>query len=603
MNKKLDRNQFMVINKKDMLKRDWDQLDFIIISGDAYIDHPSFGVSIIARVLENAGFKVGIIAQPDWSNTNNFKKLGEPRLAFLVTAGNLDSMVNNYTVNKKRRKKDVYSPGGKSGKRPDRATIVYCNKIKEVYKDKPIIIGGIEASLRRFAYYDYWDDRVRRSIMFDSRADLLVYGMGEKQILEVAEYLDSGLEIQYITHVPGTCYIVDNPDQLYGYQQIASYSEIVKDKKKYAEAFLIQYQEQDPVRGGILIQQHGNRYLVQNPPASPLDQDMLDFIYSLPYQRNYHPMYENKGGVPAINEVKFSITSSRGCFGSCSFCSLAFHQGRVVVSRSKESIVAEAKKIIKDEDFKGYIHDVGGPTANFRKPACRKQLTKGFCQKRQCLYPEPCTNLDIDHSEYLDILRTLRNLEGVKKVFIRSGLRFDYIMADTDDSFFREVCEHHVSGLLKVAPEHISKPVLGLMGKPDNDVFERFRKKFYKINKEIDKEQYIIPYFISSHPGSTLESAVELAEYLRDINHHPEQVQDFYPTPGTLSTTMYYTGYDPRTMIKVFVPRSKEEKKMQRALLQYNYPHNYNLVYKALKKVGREDLIGYHKKALIKPRK
>ncbi|MFW6035610.1 MAG: YgiQ family radical SAM protein [Halothermotrichaceae bacterium] len=599
----MNRNQFMVINKKDMEERDWDELDFIIVSGDAYIDHPSFGTAIIARVLEDAGFKVGIIAQPDWRSTDDFQKLGRPRLGFLVTAGNMDSMVNHYTVNKRPRREDAYSPGGKSGKRPDRATIVYCNRIKEVYRDTPIIIGGIEASLRRFAYYDYWDNKVRRSILFDSRADLLVYGMGERQILEAAENLDSGLEIKYIRHIPGTCFIVDSLEEVYGYKRLNSYREVARDKKKYAQAFKIQYDEQDPVRGNILVQKHGNRYLVQNPPAKPLDRELLDLVYSLPYQRDYHPLYEKDGGVPAIKEVKYSITSSRGCYGGCSFCSLSFHQGRAVVSRSKASILKEAEDIIDEPDFKGYIHDVGGPTANFRNPACDRQLHKGSCKNRQCLYPEPCVNLNIDHSEYLDVLRTLRGKEEIKKVFIRSGLRFDYIMADEDDQFFKELCQHHVSGLLKVAPEHVSRNVLNLMGKPDNAVFEKFRKKFYRINQEINKEQYLIPYLISGHPGSTLKSAIELAEYLRDIDHHPEQVQDFYPTPGTLSTTMYYTGYDPRTMEKVYVPKSLEEKKMQRALLQYNYSRNYKLVYKALKKAGREDLIGYHKKALIRPEK
>src|SRR6056297_1750670 len=571
----------------------------MIVSGDAYIDHPSFGTAIIARVLEDANFKVGIIAQPDWRSTDDFKKLGKPRLGFLITAGNMDSMVNHYTVNKKRRRNDAYSPGGKSGKRPDRATIVYCNRIKEIYKETPIIIGGIEASLRRFAYYDYWDNKVRRSILFDSRADLLVYGMGEKQVLEIAENLDSGLDIQYIRHIPGTCYVIKSLADVYGYKNVAAYEEVKDDKEEYARSFKIQYEEQDPIRGNILVQQHNDRFLVQNPPAMPLSREMMDLIYSLPFQRDYHPVYEKDGGVPAIKEVKFSITSSRGCFGGCSFCALSFHQGRAVVSRSKESIIKEAKKIIADEDFKGYIHDVGGPTANFRNPACEKQLTKGVCKNRQCLCPSPCNNLQVDHSEYLDILRTLRNMDGVKKVFIRSGLRFDYIMADEDDTFFKELCEHHVSGLLKVAPEHASKQVLDLMGKPDISVFDKFRRKFYKINNEIDKEQYLIPYLISSHPGSTLKSAVELAEYLRDIGHHPEQVQDFYPTPGTLSTTMYHTGLDPRTKKEVYVPKSIEEKKMQRALLQYNYPKNHQLVKKALKKVGREDLIGRHNKALI----
>ncbi len=597
----MDRDRYMVINKEDMQNRGWQQLDFIIVSGDAYVDHPSFGTAIISRVLEDAGFKVGIIAQPDWRTNEDFKKLGQPRLAFLVTAGNLDSMVNHYSVNKNKRRQDVYSPGGKKGKRPDRATIVYCNKIKEVYRNTPIIIGGLEASLRRFAYYDYWDDQVRRSIMFDSRADLLVYGMGERQIISIAENLDNGLDIEYINHIPGTCYIKDNLQDIYGYLELDSYQEVKSDKKKYARTFMKQEEQQDPVRGKILVQKHQNRYLIQNPPAMPLDRKMMDLVYSLPYQRDYHPVYESQGGVPAIKEVKFSITSSRGCPGSCSYCSLTFHQGRIVTSRSKESIIAEAKKIIADEEFKGYIHDLGGPTANFRNPACDKQIRKGSCQKKQCLYPKPCNNLEVDHSEYLDILRSLRNLEGVKKVFVRSGLRFDYIMADEDDTFLRELITHHVSGLLKVAPEHVAPEVLDLMRRPDCGVFEKFRKKFYRITKEVKKEQYLIPYLISGHPGSTLHSAIKLAEYLRDIDHHPEQVQDFYPTPGTLSTTMYYTGYDPRTMEKLYIPDEKE-KRLQRALLQYKYPRNYNKVYQALKKAGREDLIGYHKKALIRPK-
>lgn len=596
----MNRDQFMVINKEDMKEKEWQQLDFIIVSGDAYIDHPSFGTAIIGRVLEDAGFKVGIIAQPDWRSIDDFKKLGKPRLGFLVTAGNMDSMVSHYTVNKRKRRDDAYSPGGKSGMRPDRATIVYCNRLKEAYKDVPIIIGGIEASLRRFAHYDYWDDEVRRSILFDSRADLLVYGMGERQIIEIAENLDNGLDIEYIRHIPGTCYIIGDKENVYGGIELDSYEDVMSNKKKYAKSFKIQSQEQDPIRGNILIQRHKDRYLVQNPPAKPLDREMMDLVYSLPYQRDYHPVYEPDGGVPAIKEVKFSITSSRGCYGGCSFCALNFHQGQMVVGRSKESIVAEAKKIIAEDDFKGYIHDVGGPTANFRNPACEKQLHKGVCKDKECLFPEPCGNLNVDHSEYLDILRTLRNLEGVKKVFIRSGLRYDYIMADDDDTFFEELCKHHVSGLLKVAPEHISPEVLKLMGKPDGQVFDKFREKFYKINNRIDKEQYLIPYLISSHPGSTLESAIELAEYLRDIGHHPEQVQDFYPTPGTSSTTMYHTGYDPKTMKQVYVPKSRKEKKMQRALLQYRYSKNYNLVYEALQKAGREDLIGNHDKALIR---
>ena len=594
------KDDFLPINKKDLREREWDQLDYIVVTGDAYVDHPSFGAAIISRVLEDGGFKVGIISQPDWRSTEDFKKLGKPRYGFLVTAGNLDSMVNKYTVNKKKRYKDRYSPGGESGKRPDRATIVYCNRLKEVYNDTPIIIGGIEASLRRFAYYDYWDDEVRRSILFDSRADLLVYGMGEKQILEIANSLEAGMDIKYIRHIPGTCYILSNLDDIYGYKEIPSYKKVKENNKKHAEAFKIQYEEQDPIRGEILVQKHGNRYLIQNQPIEPLTEEELDHIYELPYQRNYHPIYEKEGGVPAIEEVKFSITSSRGCFGNCSFCSLTFHQGNQVVSRSKKSILKEAKEIIKMDDFKGYIHDVGGPTANFRHPACTKQITEGSCKNKDCLYPDTCQNLYVDHSDYLDILRTLRKIPEIKKVFIRSGLRYDYILADSNSEFLEELCKHHVSGQLKIAPEHVSENVLNKMRKPDSSLFDEFRNKFNKMNNKINKEQYLIPYFISSHPGSKLENAVELAEYLRDIGHIPEQVQDFYPTPGTLSTAMYFSGYDPITMEEIYIPKTKKEKNMQRALLQYNYKENYDLVYKALKKAGREDLIGSHKKALIK---
>ncbi|MGM0601790.1 MAG: YgiQ family radical SAM protein [Bacillota bacterium] len=595
------RNQFMVTCRDDMEKREWEKLDYIIVSGDAYIDHPSFGTAIIARVLEDAGFKVGIIAQPDWRDLSDFEKLGKPEYGFLVTSGNMDSMVNHYTVSRHRRSYDNYSPGGKSGLRPDRAVIVYTNKIREAYGSIPVIIGGIEASLRRFAYYDYWDDNVRRSILFDSRADLLVYGMGEHQILEIAENMASGLDIKYITHIPGTAFVTDSLDNLYSYKLLPSYDEVRTDKKKYAYSFKLQYEEQDPIRGEVLVQQHKDKYLVQNPPTKPLNRDELDHIYSLPYQRNYHPKYEDLGGVPAIKEVKFSLVSSRGCFGACSFCALAFHQGKMVTSRSRESLVEEAKKLTEMPDFKGYIHDVGGPTANFRQPSCTSQLSRGMCKNRECMFPEPCSELEIDHSEYLEILKTLRNIKGVKKVFIRSGIRFDYLLEDKNEEFFRELCRHHVSGQLKAAPEHVSKEVLYRMGKPEIEVFDKFRKKFYEINDEINKEQYIIPYFISSHPGSRLEDAVKLAEYLRDINHHPDQVQDFYPTPGTMSTAMYHSGYDPRTMEKIYVAKSQKEKKMQRALLQYNKKSNYKTVKKALKRAGREDLIGYNKKALIKP--
>ncbi|SIR21741.1 uncharacterized radical SAM protein YgiQ [Halanaerobium kushneri] len=596
------RDQFMVISKRDMKKRGWKQLDFIIISGDAYIDHPSFGTAIIARVLEDAGFKVGIIAQPDWRSTKDFKQLGEPRYGFLVTAGNMDSMVNHFSVSKHRRSYDNYSPGGESGYRPDRATIVYSNRLREAYADIPIIIGGIEASLRRFAYYDYWDESVRRSILFDSRADLLVYGMGEKQILKIAENLEAGLEIKYINYLPGTAFIADDLESLYDYEVLPAYKEVKNSKKQYAYAYKLEYLEQDPIRGQQLVQQHGNRYLVQNPPVEPLNQEELDHVYSLPYQRNYHPIYENQGGVPAIKEVKFSLVSSRGCFGACSFCAISFHQGKMMTARSKESLLKEAKKIIAMDDFKGYIHDVGGPTANFRRPSCTSQLSRGMCRGKECMFPAPCSKLEVDHKEYFEILRELRNLPGVKKVFIRSGIRFDYLLQDEDSrKYLKELAAHHVSGQLKVAPEHVSDSVLSYMGKPGIEVFDKFREAFYQVNNEIGLEQYLIPYFISSHPGSRLEDAVELAEYLRDINHHPDQVQDFYPTPGTMATAMYYSGYDPRTMEEVYVARSKEAKKMQRALLQYHKKRNHQIVRKALKMAGRRDLIGYHKKALVPP--
>ncbi|WP_432408838.1 YgiQ family radical SAM protein [Wukongibacter sp. M2B1] len=595
-------NDFLPISKEDMNKRDWDRLDFIVVTGDAYVDHPSFGTAIISRTLENIGFKVGIISQPDWKDTKDIKKLGRPRLGFLVTAGNLDSMVNHYTVSKRQRTKDSYSPGGKAGLRPDRATIVYCNLIRQAYKKMPIIIGGVEASLRRFAHYDYWSDKVRKSILIDSTADLLVYGMGENQIREIATNLNDGLEIQYIRHISGTCFITDDLENLYDYRVIPSFEEVDSNRKNFARAFRIQYEEQDPVTGKVLVQKHSNKYLVQNPPTLPLSELELDKVYSLPYQRNYHPSYEKLGGVPAITEVKHSIISERGCFGNCSFCSLAFHQGRIIRSRSHESIIEEAKKITQDKDFKGYIHDVGGPTANFRHAACDKQLKKGSCKNKQCLFPEPCKNLNIDHKDYLNLLRKLRELPNIKKVFVRSGLRYDYIIADKDEEFFREFCTHHVSGQLKVAPEHISDEVLRLMGKPGRDVYEMFVDKFYTINKEIGKKQFIVPYLMSSHPGSTLKSAVELAEYLRDIGYYPEQVQDFYPTPGTLSTCMYHTELNPVDMKPVYVPKNKLEKAMQRALLQYRSPKNYDLVEKALILAGREDLIGFGPKCLIRPK-
>lgn len=595
-------NEYLPVNRKDMEALEWEQVDFVLVSGDAYVDHPSFGPIVIARVLLDAGYKVGIIPQPDWNDPESIGVLGEPRLGFLVSAGNMDSMVNHYYVSRRHREMDNYSVGGQMGKRPDRATIVYTNLIRKTFKNKPIIIGGIEASLRRFAHYDYWEDSVRRSVLFDSNADLLIYGMGENQIVEIADYLNSGIDIQYITHIPGTCYLTSSLEMVDRYVELASFEEVSTDKVKYAEAFKVQYDEQDPIRGKTLVQKHADRYLVQNPPTMPLDRDRLDWVFNLGYTRNYHPMYEAGGGIPAIKEVKLSIISERGCFGNCSFCALAFHQGRIITSRSHESIIEEAKLIQLDTDYKGYIHDVGGPTANFRHPACKKQLKHGACKHRQCLYPEPCEHLDTDHSDYVELLTKLRELEGVKKVFIRSGIRYDYLMYDDSDAFFTELCMHHVSGQLKVAPEHIDETVLDYMGKPSGKLYGRFVDKFNQINREIDKEQYIIPYLMSSHPGSTIKSAIRLAEYLRDINYTPEQVQDFYPTPGTLSTCMYYTELDPRTMKPVFIPKSNREKAMQRALLQYKNPKNYDLVYEALTLANRQDLIGFHDKALIKPR-
>ena len=598
----MSENKFLPICKKDMEERGWEVCDFIIVTGDAYIDHHSFGTAVISRVLENAGYKVGIISQPNWNKIDDFKKLGRQRLAFLVNAGNMDSMVNHYTVSKRIREKDYYSPGGKMGLRPDRATIVYCNKVREAFKDVDILIGGVEASLRRFAHYDYWIDKVRQSILIDSGADLLVYGMSEKQIVEVANYLNDGFPAKYIRSVAGTCYTVDSLDELYEeYIEIPTFKEVASDIEKYCEAFRIQYEEQDPFRGHTLVQRNLDKYVVINKPERPLVREELDIVYGLPYQKDYHPIYEEQGGVPAIEEIKFSIVSSRGCSGNCSFCAITFHQGRIVTSRSQDSIVKEAEDITEFKDFKGYIHDVGGPTANFRKASCEKQLIYGACKKKQCMSPSICKNMEVDHSEYLELLRKVRSVKGVKKVFVRSGLRYDYIMADKKrDKFIKELSEYHVSGQLKVAPEHISENVLKYMGKPAGKVYDEFREKFFRINKELGKKQYIIPYLMSSHPGSTLKDAIILAEYLRDIKYQPEQVQDFYPTPGTLSTTMFYTGLDPFTMKKVYVPKTKEEKAMQRALLQFSKPKNYNIVYDALVKAGREDLIGNGPKCLIK---
>ncbi len=600
---KMTEKDFLPISREDMEKRGWEQCDFVIVTADAYVDHHSFGTAIISRVLEHAGYKVGIIPQPNWKDTTDFMKLGRPRLAFLVNGGNMDPMVNHYTVSKRLREKDMYSPGGKMGLRPDRATIVYCNKIREAYKEIDIVIGGIEASLRRFAHYDYWSDKVRKSILVDSGADLLIYGMGEKQIVNVANALNDGLPAKYIRYLDGTCYVADSLEEVYDYRLIPSYKEVCEDKVKYAIASQIQELEQDHVHGATLVQEHNGKYLVQNKPERPLERQQLDEVYGLPYMKNYHPIYEKEGGIPAIEEVKFSLVSSRGCFGNCSFCAITMHQGRIVTSRSQESIVKEAEEITHLPDFKGYIHDVGGPTANFRGPACKKQLDHGACKNKQCLTPSPCKAMHVDHQEYLQLLRKIRNIPGVKKAFIRSGIRYDYVMADkNNDEFFRELVENHVSGQLKVAPEHISKNVLHYMGKPSGKIFDEFCDKFYKINEQLGKKQYIIPYLMSSHPGSTLKDAIQLAEYLRDIHYQPEQVQDFYPTPGTLSTTMFYTGLDPRTMQPVYVPKTKHEKAMQRALLQYRNPKKYDLVYEALVEGGREDLIGYGPKCLIKPR-
>lgn len=593
---------FLPVTREEMLERGWEQPDFVYICGDAYVDHPSFGAAIICRVLESHGYKVCFIAQPDWRSTADFMRFGEPRLGFLVSAGNIDSMVNHYTVAKKRRKKDNYTPGGEMGKRPDRATIVYCNKLREVYKKTPIIIGGVEASLRRLSHYDYWDNKVRRSILLDSGADLLLYGMGEHQIVEMAEALDSGIPISELTFLRGSVYKTKDISRAYDYILLPKYKEVLRDKDKYNESFLIQYQNTDAVLGKTLIEEYDEWTVVQNPPSPPLRTQELDKVYALHFERTYHPMYEEKGGIPAIEEVKFSLVSNRGCFGNCNFCALAFHQGRVVTARSHHSLISEAEKITWEPDFKGYIHDVGGPTANFRGPACKKQLEHGACRDRQCLWPTKCPNLEVDHKDYVQLLRKIREIPKIKKVFIRSGIRYDYLIYDKDETFFHELCKYHVSGQLKVAPEHVSEKVLMKMGKPAGDVYERFVKKYYEINQKIGKEQYLVPYLMSSHPGSDLDAAIELAEYLRDIHHMPEQVQDFYPTPGTLSTAMYYTEKDPRTGEAVYVPKSPHEKAMQRALMQYRLPQNYDLVMEALKKAGRQDLIGFEKHCLIRPR-
>lgn len=597
-------NGFLPICKEDMKKRGWEQCDFVYISGDAYVDHSSFGHAIISRILEAYGYKVGIIAQPDWKDDASISVLGEPRLGFLVSAGNMDSMVNHYTVSKKRRHTDAYSPGGAAGKRPDYATIVYCNLIRRTYKHTPIIIGGIEASLRRLSHYDYWSDKMKHSILVDSGADIISYGMGEHSIVEIADALNSGIDVKDITFIRGTVYRTNDLSNLTDYIELPDYQSIKEDKKKYAESFYTQYCNTDPYTAKTLVEKVKEKmYVVQNPPAYPLTEMEMNDVYALPYMRDYHPIYKKQGGIPALNEIKFSITSNRGCFGGCSFCALTFHQGRIIQVRSHESIIDEAVKMTKEPDFKGYIHDVGGPTANFRHTSCQKQLTKGVCTNKQCLYPEPCKNLTVDHSDYVSLLRKLRKIPGVKKVFIRSGIRFDYCMADKDDTFIRELCNNHISGQLRVAPEHISDNVLKRMGKPANKVYESFLKRYQRINSKTGKEQFVVPYLMSSHPGSTMKEAIELAEYIRDLGYMPEQVQDFYPTPSTLSTCMYYTGYDPRTMEKVYTPVSPHEKAMQRALIQYKNPENYELVKEALIKNNRTDLIGFGPKCLIPPRK
>ena len=594
---------FLPICRKDMEDRNITQFDFVYIIGDAYVDHPSFGHAIISRMLESRGYSVGIISQPDWKDENSIAIFGEPRLAFLISAGNMDSMVNHYFVSKKHRLTDAYTPGGEINKRPDRATAVYGNLIRRTYKNTPIIIGGIEASLRRMAHYDYWSDSFKRSILLDSQADLLLYGMGERSIIEVADALNSGIAVNDITFIKGTVYKTKSTDGFYDEITLPDYESMKDDKRAYAESFRIQYENTDPFTGKVMVEKYPNGiYVVQNPPQEPLTQEEMDAVYALPYMRTYHPSYEEKGGVPAISEIKFSLTSNRGCFGGCNFCALTFHQGRTIQTRSHESIIEEAKQVIAEKDFKGYIHDVGGPTANFRYPSCEKQMKFGVCKNKQCLFPTPCKNMKVDHSDYVTLLRKLRNLPGVKKVFVRSGIRFDYLIEDKDDTFFKELVQHHISGQLKVAPEHISDAVLKRMGKPENKVYERFQKKYKQLNEKLGLKQFLVPYLMSSHPGSTLKEAVELAEYLRDLGYMPEQVQDFYPTPSTMSTVMYYTELDPRDMKPVYVCKNPHEKAMQRALIQYRNPKNYDLVKEALLKAGREDLIGFDKKCLIRSR-
>ena len=594
--------QFLPVTMEECRQRGISQLDFVYVIGDAYVDHSSFGPAIISRVLESHGYTVGIIAQPDWKNEESIKVFGEPRLAFLVSAGNMDSMVNHYTVSKKHRQKDSYSPGGKMGLRPDRAVIVYGNLIRKTYKNTPMILGGIEASLRRLGHYDYWSNQIRRSVLLDSGADMISYGMGERSIVQIADALDSGLDIKDISFLKGTVYRSKTIDQVVDPVILPAFEEIKKDKFSYAKSFAIQYKNTDPFMAGTLVEDYGNQgYVIQNPPAEPLSQQEMDDVYNLPYMRTYHPMYEKDGGIPAIEEIRFSLTSNRGCFGSCNFCALTFHQGRIVQVRSHESLIQEAKEMTEDPLFKGYIHDVGGPTADFRQPACKKQMTKGACTHRQCLFPKPCPNLNADHGDYLELLRKLRKLPKVKKVFIRSGIRFDYVLADHKTPFLNELAAYHVSGQLRVAPEHVSEKVLSAMGKPSHKVYEEFLRQYAASCKKAGKEQYAVPYFMSSHPGCGLKEAIELAEYIRDLGFMPEQVQDFYPTPSTISTCMYYTGVNPITMEKIYVPVNPHEKAMQRALIQYRNPDNRALVEEALRKAGREDLIGYGPKCLLRP--
>lgn len=595
---------FLPLCKQDMIDAGISQMDFVYIIGDAYVDHPSFGHAIISRLLNAHGYTVGMISQPDWKNPDSVTVYGEPRLGFLISAGNMDSMVNHYSVSKKRRKTDAYTPGGIMGKRPDYAAVVYGNLVRQTYKHTPVILGGIEASLRRMAHYDYWSDKLKRSVLLDSGADLISYGMGEHSIIEIADALNGGIDVKDITYVDGTVCKVKSLDSIYDYVRLPSYETLCQKKEGYAESFYTQYCNTDPFSGKRLVEPYSDHlYVVQNPPSKPLTQMEMDDIYGYPYMRKAHPDYDALGGVPAITEIRFSLTSNRGCFGGCNFCALTFHQGRIIQSRSHESLLAEAEKITGEKDFKGYIHDVGGPTADFRHPSCEKQLRYGVCKEKQCLFPQPCKNLKADHGDYVELLRKLRAIPKVKKVFIRSGIRFDYVLADKDQSFLRELCLHHVSGQLKVAPEHVSASVLQMMGKPRHEVFETFCSRYHKMNQELKKDQYLVPYLMSSHPGSTLKEAVELAEYCRDLGYMPEQVQDFYPTPSTLSTCMYYTGLDPRTGKPVYVPKSPHEKALQRALIQYRNPSNYELVKEALYKAGREDLIGFEKGCLIPPRK